>query len=62
MKKYAMQLIFGLPILAMAMALLILDSLGLADVADRAFLGGVIGVFTGYFFRKSPPSQPNGGI
>jgi len=51
MERYRMQLIFGLPILAFAIAAMLWTEI------DRAFLGGIIGGFTTYFFRKSPPKE-----
>jgi hypothetical protein len=58
MKKYAMQLIFGLPILYFSIACVVLDSLEIIDVNKfgYAFIGGLIGSFMQYYFRKSPPS------
>lgn len=50
MRRYRMQLIFGLPILVFAIAGL----LWFEDI-DRAFLGGIIGHFMTYYWRKTPP-------
>ena len=68
MKKYRMQLIFGLPILALAIVCILLDSAGIINIEKfgYAFFGGVIVHFLQYFFRKSPPEekpadQPVGG-
>lgn len=54
MKKYGMQLVFGLPILVFALVLVSLDAFGLADIGKfgYAFFGGVISHFMTYFFRK----------
>lgn len=59
MKKYYMQLIFGIPMLGMAIASIFLDSLGVMDVEKfgYAFFGGIIAHFMSYFFRKSPPQE-----
>lgn len=65
MKKYRMQLIFGLPILLWVMAMVTLDSARIIDVEKfgYAFFGSIILYFINYFFRKSPPNEPptNGG-
>lgn len=60
MKKYRMQLIFGLPILLMAIVAIFLDSAGIIDVNKfgYAFFGGIVTHFMYYFFRKSPPEEP----
>jgi len=50
-KRYTMQLIFGLPILAFAISAMVWTDI------DRAFLGGIIGGFITYFFRKTPPKE-----
>jgi ABC-type uncharacterized transport system permease subunit len=57
MKRYRMQLIFGLPILLFAMTMIALDVAGVVNVANfgYAFFGGIIALFVNYFFRKSPP-------
>ena len=57
MKKYAMQLIFGIPILLFVMVLIYMDVEGYIDVEPfgYAFFGGIIYHFVQYFFRKSPP-------
>lgn len=54
MKKYAMQLIFGVPILVFVLVLVSLDAVGIADIGKfgYAFFGGVISHFMTYFFRK----------
>jgi len=59
MKKYRMQLIFGLPILLFTIACIMLDSAGYiaVDKFGYAFFGGVIAHFLQYFFRKSPPKE-----
>lgn len=58
MKRYAMQLIFGIPILAFAIAGLA-GYLPAKDI-DRAFLGGLIGGFMTFFFRKTAPALDEG--
>lgn len=64
MKRYRMQLIFGLPILALTIACILLDSAGIITV-DRfgyAFFGGIVTHFLYYFFRKATPEEkPEGG-
>ena len=57
MKKYAMQLLFGQPILYFALILVALDAPGKLDIGKfgYAFFGGVISHFLQYFFRKTPP-------
>jgi len=66
MKKYRMQLIFGIPILAFAMAAILLDSAGVICIEKMgyAFFGSVISLLLNYFFRKNPPEEPpvNGGV
>ncbi len=59
MKKYRMQLIFGLPVLLWTMAMITLDTLGTIDVEPfgYAFFGGLIALFVNYFFRKNPPAE-----
>lgn len=54
MRKYRMQLIFGLPILWFALVMVSLDAFGLADIGKfgYAFFGGVISHILQYFFRK----------
>jgi len=60
-----MQLIFGLPVLIWALAMITADTAGLIDVEPfgYAFFGGLIILFVNYFFRKSPPpvEQPPAG-
>ena len=58
MKKYRMQLIFGLPILVFAIGCIVADSLGYMNVEKfgYAFFGSIISIFINYFFRKSPPA------
>lgn len=62
MKKYRMQLIFGLPVLLWVLAMITLDCLGKIDVEPfgYAFFGGIILYFVNYFFRKSPPNEAGG--
>lgn len=59
MKKYRMQLIFGLPILYFGIASILLDSMKIINVEKfgYAFFGGIITWFLVYFFRKSPPAE-----
>ena len=59
MKKYRMQLIFGLPILIFAIVCITLDSRGIINVEKfgYAFFGSIISLFLNYFFRKSPPEE-----
>lgn len=59
MKKYRMQLIFGLPVLLWTMGMITIDALGIIDVEPfgYAFFGGLITLFVNYFFRKSPPAE-----
>ena len=59
MKRYAMQLIFGLPILIFAISCIALDAANVLDVSEfgYAFFGGLILLFVNYFFRKSPPKE-----
>lgn len=54
MKRYKMQLIFGLPILGLAVACILLDSFGTISVEKfgYAFFGGIITHFLYFFFRK----------
>ena len=63
MKKYAMQLIFGLPIEATAIACIFLDSADIIDVNKfgYAFIGGLLTIFMTYFFMKTPPTDGNDG-
>ena len=67
MKKYSMQLIFGLPILLFSLLMIYLDSAKIISVEKfgYAFFGGIISHFLYYFFRKSPPvdnpNRVNGG-
>ena len=58
-KKYWMQLIFGVPILVFVLVLVSLDALGLADIGKfgYAFFGGVISHFMTYFFRKKVENE-----
>ena len=62
MKKYRMQLIFGLPVLLWTLVMISLDTAGKIDVEPfgYAFFGGLIALFVNYFFRKSPPSDTGG--
>ena len=62
MRKYRMQLIFGLPVLIWTMAMITLDSAGFIDVNKfgYAFFGGPVALFINYFFRKSPPPDDKG--
>ena len=57
MKKYRMQLIFGLPILVFTITMIALDSAHIINVEKfgYAFFGGVISHFLTYFFRKKAP-------
>lgn len=57
MKKYTMQLIFGVPILVFAIACIMLDAWGIINIEKfgYAFFGGIITTFLTYFFRKKPP-------
>ena len=59
MKKYRMQLIFGVPILWFAIVLVALDAFGVADIGKfgYAFFGGIITWFMSYFFRKKVPDE-----
>ncbi len=59
MKKYRMQLIFGLPILIFALVMIALDSAGVVDVEKfgYAFFGSIITWFMSYFFRKKVPDE-----
>jgi hypothetical protein len=59
MKKYRMQLIFGLPILAFAMAMIALDAAGTINIEKLgyAFFGSIISLLLNYYFRKSPPKE-----
>ncbi len=59
MKKYRMQMIFGLPILWFAIVMIALDSAGVVNVEKfgYAFFGGVISLFLNYFFRKKVPDE-----
>jgi len=59
MKNKTMQLIFGLPILYFALAMIYLDSAGRIDVEKfgYAFFGGLITTFVYYFFRKKTPTD-----
>jgi hypothetical protein len=52
--QYLFQWLFGYPILAFAIAMIILDSAGYVNVEKfgYAFFGGVITYFLQYFFRK----------
>lgn len=62
MKNKTTQLIYGLPILAFALASIMLDSAGFINV-DKfgyAFFGGIVLHFLYYFFRKTPPADANG--
>ena len=58
MKRHRMQLIFGLPILWFAIAMIYMDSAGLVSVEKfgYAFFGSIIIYFLNYFFRKVPPT------
>ena len=64
MKKYSMQLIFGLPILFFASIMVALDAVGKADIGKfgYAFFGGTISHFLYYFFRKAPPEPTSGTV
>ena len=59
MKKYRMQLIFGLPVLLWSMGMITADTAGILDVEPfgYAFFGTLVGGFVTYFFRKSPPKE-----
>ena len=59
MKKYRMQLIFGLPILIFALVMIALDSAKIVSVEKfgYAFFGGIITWFMTYFFRKKVPDE-----
>jgi hypothetical protein len=59
MKKYKMQLIFGLPILWFAIICILLDSMHIINVEKfgYAFFGSIIIYFLNYFFRKKPPEE-----
>lgn len=59
MKKYRMQLIFGLPILVFALVLVSFDAFGLCDIGKfgYAFFGGIITHLLYYFFRKKAPDE-----
>ena len=59
MKKYRMQLIFGLPVLFWTMAMITSDAMGVIDVEPfgYAFFGGLTVLFVNYYFRKSPPKE-----
>ena len=61
MRKYYMQLIFGLPILSLAIACILLDSLRVINIEKfgYAFIGGIVTHFLFYFFRKSVPGGEN---
>jgi len=59
MKRYRMQMIFGLPVLIWTMAMITMDTKGWIDVEPfgYAFFGGLIALFVNYFFRKAPPGK-----
>ena len=59
MKKYRMQLLFGLPVLIFTLAMIALDSAGIVNVEKfgYAFFGGIITHFLTYFFRKKAPDE-----
>lgn len=61
--KYRMQLMFGLPILWLAIAAILLDSFGIINVEKfgYAFFGGIVIYFQQFFFRKKAPDEPVNG-
>lgn len=59
MKRYIMQLLFGVPILGFAISMIYLDASGVVDVEPfgYAWFGSIITTFLLYYFRKSPPKE-----